>query len=108
MKKLGMLLGCGLMALAIGCGAEEVKTPTVAPTTVGADYKAKMEGGVAPAGDAAAPAGDAAAPAGDAAGEKKEGDAPAEKKEGDAPAEKKEGDAPAEKKEGDAPAEKKE
>lgn len=92
MKKLGMLLGCGLMALAIGCGAEEVKPPTVSPTTLGTDYKAKMEGG-------AAPAGDAAAPAGDAAGEKKEGDAPAEKKEGDAPAEKKEGDAPAEKKE---------
>lgn len=91
MKKLAMLLGCGLMALAIGCGGESAPTkPAPVPPGAGAmatDYKAKMEGGaVAPAGDAAAPA-----------GEKKEGDAPAEKKE-DAPAEKKE-DAPAEKKE---------
>lgn len=105
MKKLAMLAGCGLMALAIGCGDGGAAKPdaTPSPTAAGsADYKAKMEGGAA-----VAPAGDAAAPAGDA-GEKKEGDAPAEKKEGDAPAEKKEGDAPAEKKEGDAPAEKKE
>lgn len=107
MKNWAMLLACGMVAFAIGCGDGGGEAAKSNPNAEAEKAKAmdamksKMEAG----GGVVAPGG--AAPAGDA-GEKKEGDAPAEKKEGDAPAEKKEGDAPAEKKEGDAPAEKKE
>ncbi len=100
MKKLAMLLGCGMVAFAIGCGdgGSTGGSGTVTPAPMMPDSKMKeMMDKNAPAGADAA-----------AGGEKKEGDAAAEKKEGDAPAEKKEGDAPAEKKEGDTPAEKKE
>ncbi|TXT22092.1 MAG: hypothetical protein FD138_3750 [Planctomycetota bacterium] len=113
MKNWAMLLACGMVAFAIGCGDGGGEAAKSNPNAEAEKAKAmdamksKMEAGggvVAPGG--AAPAGDAAAgeKKEDPAAEKKE-DAPAEKKE-DAPAEKKE-DAPAEKKE-DAPAEKKE
>ncbi len=93
-----MLLGCGMVAFAIGCGDGGSSSPSTTPPVMPDPSKmTEMMEKNKPAG-----AGDAAG------GEKKEGDAAAEKKEGDAPAEKKEGDAPAEKKEGDAPAEKKE
>ncbi len=79
-----MLLGCGLIAFAIGCGdgggggsssgGGTVNPVMPDPTKLGEMNKNK------PAGGAEAPAD----------GEKKEGDAAAEKKEGDAPAEKKE------------------
>lgn len=100
MKNLVAFLGCGVLALAIGCG--DGGSAPVAPTApaMSPDMVKSMQNPTQPtAAEGEKPAD---------GGEKKEGDAPAEKKEGDAPAEKKEGDAPAEKKEGDAPAEKKE
>ena len=99
MKNWAMLLACGMVAFAIGCGEGGGEAAKSNPNAEAEKAKAmdamksKMEAGggaVAPGG--AAPAGDAAAPAGDA--EKK--DAPAEEKK-DAPAEEKK-DAPAEEK----------
>lgn len=90
MKKLGMLLGCGLVALAIGCGdsgSGNTAPPVTTPDSAKMREMMEKNGPGAPPAGAETPASDPAAPA-DAAGEKKE-DPAAEKKE-DAPAEKKE------------------
>ena len=101
MKNWAMLLACGMVAFAIGCGdggAAKPSSNTEADKAKAQEaMKAMMEKG---GPGATALAGDAAAPAGDAS-EKKDPDA--EKK--DAPAEEKK-DAPAEEKK-DAPAEEK-
>ena len=93
MKKLAMLVGCGLVAFAIGCSAETPAPSPTIPNPAGmagsaTDAKAKM--------DADAAADPAAEKKDDAATEKKD-DAAAEKKD-DAATEKKD-EAATEKKE---------
>ena len=97
MKNWAMLLACGMVAFAIGCGDGGGAKPAANPAADKAKMEEAMKTGMANAATAAAPGGEAA-PAD--AGDKK--DAPAEDKK-DAPAEDKK-DAPAEDKK-DAPAE---
>ncbi len=97
MKKLAMLLGCGLIAFAIGCGdgGGEAAKPSADSEATKKKAMDDMKGMMEKAGAPGAPG--AAAPAGDAEktdAEKK--DTPAEEKK-DAPAEEKK-DAPAEEK----------
>ena len=83
MKKLAMLLGCGMIAFAIGCGdggSGSSSSGTTPPPAMPDPAKMAEFMKTNPPGATDAAAGE----------EKKEGDAAAEKKEGDAPAEKKE------------------